>query len=332
MQELVRILALSIDATPYYHCVSRCVRRAYLCGTGDDGRSFEHRRQWIEDKLLFLGSVFAIDICAFAVLSNHTHTVLHIDKNMALNWSADEVIERWHQLTKGNALSQRFILDPNSMCAAELDVIHRCVDLWRERLMDISWLMRFLNESIARMANKEDNCTGRFWEGRYKSQALLDEQALAACMAYVDLNPIRAKMAKTLETSKHTSIKLRCETARTATNPNHLEQQTQCLFPFAGNSRKDMPKGLPFNALDYIELVDWTGRCIRDDKHGAIDDRLPGSLERLKIDPKHWLYLTQNFESQFKTLVGTGFRIKEAASKFGYQRSPSINKSIQLII
>ena len=323
---------VSIEVTPYYHCVSRCVRRAFLCGTDDNGKNFEHRRQWIEDKLLFLGSVFAIDVCAFSVMSNHTHTVLHIDQNTAKKWSPDEVIERWHQLTNGNALTQRYILDRKVMCEAELDVVYQSVDLWRQRLMDISWLMRFLNESIARKANKEDNCTGRFWEGRYKSQALLDEQALAACMAYVDLNPVRAKMADTPEASEHTSIKIRSEAAQAASKPNSLNQQANSLLPFAGYPRKNMPKGLPFKLLDYLELVDWTGRCIREDKRGSIDKHLPSSLERLKIEPKHWLYLTQHFESQFKTLVGTAFQIKDAASKFGYQRSPGISKSIQLII
>jgi REP element-mobilizing transposase RayT len=323
---------VSLDATPYYHCASRCVRRAFLCGVDDNGVSFEHRRQWIEDKLLFLSSVFAIDVCAYAILSNHFHTVLHVDRETALNWSIDEVIERWHQLTTGNPLSQRYRQNPAGLCSAELEVVHDCAELWRERLMDISWLMRMLNESTARRANQEDNCTGRFWEGRFKSQALLDEQALAACMAYVDLNPVRAAMADTPETSEHTSIKKRCEKAQSVSQPNHPNQQLKQLLPFVGNPRSDMPKGLPFRLSDYLELVDWTGKCIREDKRGAIASHLPGVLERLQIEPKHWLYLTQNFESQFKGLVGTAFQVKQAAAKLGYQRVPGIRQSIQLVV
>ena len=197
---------VSLDATPYYHCVSRCVHRAFLCG--DDaltGKSYEHRRQWIQDRLLALADIFAIDIAAYAIMSNHYHLVLHIDRDTATNWSDSEVIEQWQRLFKGSVLSQRYS-QQEKLSRAEQDALNQQISKWRERLMSISWFMRCLNEPIARAANKEDSATGRFWEGRFKSQALLDEQALAACMAYVDLNPVRARMARTPEQSEHTSI------------------------------------------------------------------------------------------------------------------------------
>ena len=188
--------------------------------------------------------------------------------------------------------------------------------------MDISWFMRVLNESIARQANAEDNCTGRFWEGRFKSQALLDEATLAACLAYVDLNPIRAQMATTPESSDYTSIQHRINTAQSAHTPNHLHQQPKGLTPFAGYPRQDMPKGLPFRLTDYLELVDWTGRILREDKRGAIDAAFPPILERLNIEAKHWLFLTQHFESRFKSLVGTAYQLKQVCEQLGYRRSP----------
>jgi len=308
---------VSLDATPYYHCVSRCVRRAFLCGEDAlTGKSFEHRRQWIEDRLLALSDAFAIDIAAYAIMSNHYHVVLHINRDMAGQWTTGEVIDHWHRLFNGSMLSQRFAAG-EALSSAERDALSEQVNEWRERLMSISWFMRCANEPIARNANHEDKATGRFWEGRFKSQALLDEKALAACMAYVDLNPIRAKMASTPEQSEHTAIKKRIQKAIKSRHPNHTDQQPQSLFPFVGYPRKDMPTGLPFRLEDYLELVDWSGRILRDDKKGAIAEDLPGILQRLDMDAKQFIYLSQNFERPFKNLVGAAHHVRKACASIG---------------
>ena len=265
-------------------------------------------------------------MAAYSVMSNHYHIILYINSREARGWSGDEIIVRWHQRFKGSMQSQQYaageVLD-KSHCA----LLKKQVQDWRSRLTNISWFMRILNEKVARKANKEDDCTGRFWEGRFKSQALLDEKALMACMAYVDLNPVRAKMAATPETSAHTSIRRRCEAAKSkgraegviAKQPKQPKQPKQ-LQRFAGNPRADMPEGLPFRLTDYLDLVDWAGRQIRDDKRGAIDDELPNILQRLEIDEDDWLYMTQNFESRFKSLVGAMHSLRAACEKLGYQR------------
>lgn len=316
---------ISIEATSYYHCMSRCVRRAFLCGTDQfNGQSYEHRRDWIETKLLELGQVFAIDICAYAVMSNHYHVVLHIDHETASHWSVKDVISRWHRLFSGNVLSQH-VEAGVSLSKAEKEALDRCVEQWRKRLMDISWFMRVLNEHIARMANAEDNCTGRFWEGRFKSQALLDEKALAACLAYVDLNPIRATLANTPEQSDFSSVQRRMNQAKQTSQPNTEEDQASGLMPFVGHPRQDMPKGLPFLLTDYLELVDWTGRIIREDKRGSIPNDIPPILDRLQIEPKEWLYLSKHFESPFKGLVGSIHKLKQACTAFGMKRTPGLS-------
>jgi hypothetical protein len=317
---------VSLDATPYYHCTSRCVRRAFLCGEDIfTGKNFEHRRQWIEERLLALGNIFAIDVCAYAIMSNHYHVVLHINQLQARAWTVQEVIEHWQGLFKGNLLSQRYMQGEN-LSQDEQSVLGEQVEEWRSRLMDISWFMRCTNEFIARSANREDAVTGRFWEGRFSSQALLDEKALMAGMVYVELNPIRARMAETPEQSDYTSIKQRIRKALKVKSYEAIEQQPDALFPFAGYPRENMPVGLPFRLLDYLELVDWTGRIIREDKRGYIPDQVPPILQRLDIDTRHWLYLSKHFERPFKNLVGAAFRVRKICEEKGQRWAQGIKQ------
>ncbi|NRD73696.1 transposase [Shewanella sp. VB17] len=289
---------ISIEDTPYYHCCSRVVRRAYLCG--DDkytGKNYDHRRGWVEAQMLKLSDVFAIDVAAYAVMSNHLHIVLYIDLDKANVWSDREVVEQWHQCFNGTALTQKFargeVIDEH-----QVSQLKHLIATYRSRLSDISWFMRCLNEPIARQANFEDNCTGHFWEGRFKSQALLDEAAVLACMAYVELNPIRAKMANTPENSDYTSLQLRVKAAINGKQPTRL-------LPFIGDERLNQPKGINFALKDYLELIDETGRIIRDDKRGAISANADKILTRLNIPADNWLKITTEFGHLFHGPVGT---------------------------
>ncbi|MDX6016924.1 transposase [Shewanella indica] len=289
---------ISLEDTPYYHCCSRVVRRAFLCG--DDaysGKNYDHRRGWVESLLFELEAVFAIDVAAFAIMSNHLHLVLHIDIETANRWTDREVLEQWHKLFKGDELTRKFT-QGELIEAHEVPRLKHTIAIYRSRLCDISWFMRCLNEPIARQANQEDNCTGRFWEGRFKSQALLDEAAVLTCMAYVDLNPIRAKMADTPEQSEHTSIRLRIQAALKCEQPARL-------LPFIGNECDNQRSGIAFGLKDYLELVDDTGRCIRNDKRGAISEKSTKLLTQLNIPHENWLKLTTEFGRLFHGPVGT---------------------------
>ncbi|MGI2855190.1 transposase [Shewanella algae] len=289
---------ISLEDTPYYHCCSRVVRRAFLCG--DDaysGKNYDHRRGWVESLLFELEAVFAIDVAAFAIMSNHLHLVLHIDIETANRWTDREVLEQWHKLFKGDELTRKFT-QGELIEAHEVPRLRHTIAIYRSRLCDISWFMRCLNEPIARQANQEDNCTGRFWEGRFKSQALLDEAAVLTCMAYVDLNPIRAKMADTPVQSAHTSIRLRIQAALKCEQPAKL-------LPFIGNECDNQRSGITFALKDYLELVDDTGRCIRDDKRGSISEKSTKLLTRLNIPHDNWLKLTTEFGRLFRGPVGT---------------------------
>jgi len=147
-----------LSDTPYYHCISRCVRRAYLCGEDKyTEKSFEHRRQWVVERMHYLASLFSIDICAYAIMSNHYHLVLHVDEASNEALSHDEVCERWCQLYSKPVLVERW-QSKQTISEAENKVALSIIDKWRNRLADISWFMRCLNEFIARKANKEDEC------------------------------------------------------------------------------------------------------------------------------------------------------------------------------
>ena len=295
---------IDLSVTPYYHCVNRCVRRAFLCGKDiQTGTNYEHRRSWISDKIKHLAEVFAIDVAAYAVMSNHYHVVLRVGEEKAKSWSSIEVIERWDKLFSLPVIISRF-LKGECTTSAELLVVDEIIEEWRERLLSISWFMRILNEHIARESNREDKVTGRFWEGRFKSQALLDEQALITCMAYVDLNPVRADMAKTPESSDFTSIQERIYAV--------MNNGKTSLLPFVDKA-EIKEEAIPFNLNDYLELVDWSGRAILANKRGSIPVNTPPILSRLNIDEKDWLKHIHYFERQFPTVAGSIDKLRQLA-------------------
>ncbi len=334
---------ISLAVTPYYHCMSRCVRRAHLCGKDElTGRSFEHRRAWIESRALAIAQVFAIDIVSYAIMSNHYHVVLFVDKEKAKSWSHDEVLQQWYKLFKGNALLKKYI-NQEVLNPKEQKSLIGYAKKYRKRLKSISWFMRSLNEYIARKSNEEDKCTGRFWESRFKSQALLDESALLSCAVYVDLNPIRSGIATTPEKSDYTSIKQRCNTAQKSRNPNHINAQHKGLHPFIGNQQVEskesnkksesnesnknrlLTKGMPLSLTAYLELVEWTGQIQRPDKKGVIPKQEHSILTRLGMNQQQWLNISQRFEQSFKQFAGKEASLRKAAKVLNYRRPSGIS-------
>jgi len=192
------------SAPPWIHAVSRCVRRAYLAGG-----KYEHRKDWLEQRLRLLTEVFAVQVAGYAVMSNHLHVVLRMQPAVAMEWSAASVVERWWTIYPRQRLRDGTPVPATAAQITQQAMDTAWVETRRKRLSDLGWLMRGLKEEIARRANREDGCTGAFWEGRFTSVPLLDNAALVACMAYVDLNPVRAKTAPTPEDSLHTGGRTR---------------------------------------------------------------------------------------------------------------------------
>lgn len=320
-----RKVLISLEDTPYYHLISRCVRRTFLCGEDQHtGKSYEHRRQWLENRIRLLSSIFTIDICSYAVMSNHYHLVVKISPDEAEDWTEEEVVKRWTSIFKGPYLIQQW-KNNKKQTKAEQQTTQEIINSYRSRLTDPSWFMKCLNEPIARQANKEENVTGHFWESRYKSQALLTEQALLSCMTYVDLNPIRANTAKTPEDSEHTSIKERIQ--ETFSLKEAISQQEETLIDFnlpikplkafEGNLKLEEQTGILFSIEEYLQLVDTTGRIIREDKKGHIDNKLPSILERLNISPNEWLENTTQFEEHYQKRFARKRRPREKLADTG---------------
>lgn len=311
---------IDISHTPFYHVMNRCVRHQYLCGVNKLTQTdYTHRKAWIVNRLKFLVEIFAINVCAYAVMNNHYHVVLHVDESAAQSWSTDEVIKRWGRLFPKNAKTY-------------MHLNHK-IALWRERLTSISWFMSVLNERIARAANDEEKVTGRFWEGRFKSQALLDEGALLSAMAYVDLNPIRAGLADKPETSDFTSIQERIQFATNQlrakkVNSNQQKKrevhniinklaQPDKLMPFA-TSGCNSSLAIDFLLSEYLELVDCTGRIIREDKKAsAIPSHLAPILDRLSLCKEGWLLMVRNITSHFAHAIGNEIILVNFSKKRG---------------
>ena len=295
---------VSLADTPYYQIVARCVRRAWLWGFDEyAGRDYSHRKQWVLERLAQLRSIFTIEIAAYAVMSNHYHLVVFIDQKRAKELTQNEVVERWTQLFRCPPIVERW--RSGKATQAERQLAELTIEKWRYRLCDLSWFMKCLNEHLARRANAEENCDGRFWQGRFRSQALLDEAGLLTAMAYVDLNPVRAGIASTPEESQFTSI---YERIRKVREPRQVEPLVEDRSPAVPLQPFHSPgtghHTIPFGLEDYLALVDWSGRVIRDDKRGAIDARLPPIVQRLGIDPGAWELAMQPRGNVFGRALG----------------------------
>ena len=336
-----------------YHCFSRCVRRAFLCGYDTlTQRDFSHRKTWLVDRLRYLAAIFAIEVCAYAVMETHYHSILRTRPDIVATWSDWDVAIRWLTLFP---LKDAAVPPTDEQIRALADCPERIAEL-RKRLCSLSWFMGRLNEFIARAANKEDSVKGRFWESRFKCQNLLDDAAIAACMVYVDLNPIRAALAATPEESDFTSIQERIrawhrEMIASGSVPGESNQNSQSgSFSQAMQKLEDMadssnsiPECIPFNSLcapsscwlcpiqsdsqrrgilpmtatEYFDLVDKSGRILRSDKRGAIDAGLAPILLRIGARPEAWIDTVSLFGSKFRLAAGLVSSLRSFADQLG---------------
>ena len=291
----------------FFHCYTRCVRRAYLCGVDRlTGRSYEHRKHWIRLRLAELVEIFAIECLSYAVMDNHLHSLLHTQPNISRAWSDDEVARRWRLLFPRRRKADGTPEEPNRTEIESITSEPKLLETYRLRLSDISWFNRCLNEHIARRSNFEDECTGRFWEGRFKSQRLDTEGAVISCAVYIDLNRIRAGCAPTPEASEFTSIQDR-------------------ILALESKRRSESPKLAEFKAAlgatapseeEYIQLVDESARLLKNGKH-TMDRSIAPIFERLGLRASGWPRSIEGHRRLFRRVVAPLSRLRLLAAERG---------------
>lgn len=271
-----------------YHCTVRCVRQSFLIGEDPVTKiNYDHRKEWIRDRLAFLISIFAIEVVAYAIMSNHLHSVLRTAPLLVDSWNEREVAERWVALyppKSGDTVAREMKINRLLSSPARIKVI-------RQRLCSISWFNKLLNEHISKRANAEDQRSGHFWEGRFYSQKVLDIPGAIACSVYVDLNPIRANAAKTPETSEFTSV---CD---------RIAEVNGQSLPVKLVSIEEAFKGR-LSLADYLLLVDQTARVLVTGKAAMPADVRP-ILERLEISAESWMATAKDFKTIFQRVVGS---------------------------
>lgn len=340
MSRMARCEIFDPDEVAVAHVYTRVCRRCFLLGDDSvSGKNFDHRKVWIEDYLRQFAACFGIDLLCFSILSNHFHLILRSRPDVVATWSDEEVARRWLMLCPQRRKSDGSPMTPTD---PEIKSIAGCpikrAEI-RKRLSSFSWWMRLLCQRVATRANREDDQTGRFFQDRYHATRLADEPSLLACAAYVDLNPIRAAMAETLEQSDHTSVQRRIEgmdeeagvasesggddgsdggeahdgQSRRSTvsgdqflSPTFIDEQSDPVGPCESESGKRCSdKGfLAMPTEDYLELLDWTAREIAPGKRGCTPAGTPPILVRLSLDTATWCELVSDFGRLFCSVAG----------------------------
>ena len=330
---------LAAEEVGLFHCTQRCVRRAWLCGEDPySGKNYDHRKVLIRERLEELASIMAIDVCSYSVMVNHIHVILRNRPDIVKTWSDEEVARRWWRLFPKRRNKDRSPAEPDQHELGMLLADKKALQERRERLSSISWFMRCLAEVIARKANVEDQTTGRFWQGRFKCQPLLDDAAILACSAYVDLNAVRASVCQTPEESEFTSAcdRIHSRLARQGKKPKKryrfaitprdnwlapLELKGEAGPDVCATGKRASNKGfLTMKLEDYLNLLDWTGRQVAQGKRGKIPAEFAPLLERVGLSGDLWVDMVVDFKKWFRSVAGMPSTLRQEADRRGQTR------------
>ena len=357
MARLARAEVFAADEVAIVHVMNRTVRRCFLLGEDVfTGKNYDHRKQWIDDQLIHQAKHFGIDLLCQAIMSNHIHLVLRSRPDVVAEWDDTEIAKRWLMLCPVSKDNEGRPLEPSEFELNQIRNNKERLAVIRSRLSDISWWMRLLSQNVAQRANREDEEVGKFWQARYRAVRLLDETAVLAGAAYVDLNPIRAAMAETIEGSDFTSAQKRAGDLRSKCSVGGVQfsgnggqvadtvagvpaieddgkksRSGRHLAPVelsgktgpCGNKRKQRCSNKGFllmSTADYLQLLDWTARQQCSGKRGATPQQFAPLFERLGITSEMWCRLVKDFGRLFSVVAGQPQRIDEHRSKTDARR------------
>lgn len=310
-----------------HHCMTRCARGALLGGADPEtGGSLDHRKAWLRERLIEVSQSFAIDVWAFSVSGDRYDLVLQTRPDVARTWSTATVAERWLMLCppRGSVLIDSAAAGAPSAsyqrALANLTRDAERLELYRARLADLSWFVRFVNEAVARRANREENVTGRFWQGRFRSQALLDSGAILSSMASVDLRPLREETDRGLWDAGLTSVQERLARLHHQSEASVVRVMAMAIQPVLGPAGdRGLPE--PFAQLslrDYVELLEWTGSQLNNTVEA---EAMPAQLERLVsefgLNPERWVSTVGRFGDRFRLAVGSEGSLMRRANQLG---------------
>ena len=301
---------------------------------------------WLEKRLEELFGCFAVEVAGFAVLDNHLHGLVRLCPERSASWSDEEVVRRWGRLFPPRGKDRKPLAVSEAWVQQKLADV-KFVAAARRRLADLGWFMKCLKEPLARIANRSEGCQGHFWQGRFKSVALLDAEALLAVCAYIELNPLAAGIARTPEDSPYTSIHARVEHCRQAGRLGDLQavrqgtvaaaeasqglDQQHWLCPLGdqrqqGAERAGLLEG--FSLGSYLLLVDWTSRLVRRGK-ARVTAEVASILDRLGTSAEVWQAAMERLFSR-RRVLGVAFafqrqRLQEAAARRGCHHLANLN-------
>jgi hypothetical protein len=323
----------------FYHCWSRCVRRYYLCGHDrQTGKDYSHRRHWIIEREKLLARLFAIQIEFRAEMANHLHLILQTLPRVAKRWSPREVVRRWLTAAKMAKCLTDEVPPPDPKRIAKMASDPKLVAKLRRRLSSVSWFMGFLHENIARRANQEEGCTGRFWESRFKCRECTDRNAILLCAIYVDLNPYRAGEVTDPLGSPYTSVHLRMQAQALAEEiadrpddwmgelteqPESLANEQLAYTSRTGRRACDMGV-LPISLADYVKLLLWTAEQLKSGQRNTIPADLIAVLDHFQVQHDAWLDTVEKFGKMFGHAVGRADTLTAVTDRMGLQHMKGV--------